>query len=205
MSDPNQNNSQNTEDNSELYPHEQRHDRHQPSVPSPPTTPSSRDEYQIVSFSGAYALCIDVDVSTHTCTIESDPDMSADTASDGFGLTMPELRPEELIQSSIDDSNWSVERESPVRGTAAPTLLYDVYEHFGLLTEIDSIWDVSLLVRHPRSGSHVRVEADDTVRSDGTVIVPETWFPRGVGVTCDPRSTLRLLALDPTHQSTQWL
>ncbi len=205
MSNPNQNNSQNTEDNPGLYPHEQRRDRHEPSVPTQPTTPSSRDEYEIVSFSGAYALCVNVDVAAHAHTVNSDPDMSVDTASDGFGLTLPEIRPEELLQSAIDDSNWSVQRGSPVRGTAAPPFLYDVYEHFGLLDEIESIMDISLLVRHPRTGTHVRVEADDTLRSDGTVVVPEEWFPRGVGVTSDHRSTLKLLALDPTHQSTQWL
>jgi hypothetical protein len=81
--------------------------------------------------------------------------------------------------------------------------LYDIYDHFGLLDDTDSVADMALLVKHPNGQDHIRVEADDSLRDTETVVVPEETIPNTVAKMQSPR--VNILALDPNHHLTQWL
>jgi|APHM01.1.fsa_nt_gi hypothetical protein len=139
----------------------------------------------VTTFSGAYALCVDIVMETVGSNGGS-VEMSTQSYTDSMRLK--------------NEPIYGVESDAP--GSVTPSLLYDIFDHFGLLDEY-SIGDMSLLVKHPTGQSHIRVEADDSLRDTETIVVPEGSIPSTLARKPSPR--VNMLALDPTHQSSQWL
>lgn len=148
-----------------------------------PLGPASNSS--VTTFSGAYALCVDIVMETvggNTGSVE----MNTQSYTDPMQLTNEPIH--------------GVESDAP--GSVTPSLLYDIFDHFGVLDEY-SIGDMSLLVKHPTGQSHIRVEADDSLRETETIVVPDDSIPSTLARKQSPR--VNMLALDPTHQSSQWL